>query len=307
MKFSKIIIITFLCICSCVTYNHKDPYPNMGIIHYNSYTAYEFRDFPSDKLIVIFDGSGYNSSLGRYNGKKWTSVSIASQLVPLLREEYTILVPEKLARMAGKNHFDDMDDRANYTSENLIDCYKTILNLYLNEKNYSSIVLIGNSESGILLPLIYESILKKDLVKGMVSIAGGGLSLYENMEILSTSKVTPKNWKNGYLGMIELYRENDFQYLDSITEGFSGMSLRWFNSMMNIRPFEYYKNINIPILFVHGKKDYNVPVESTEYIENNLSGKPFIYLYYENMDHSPTYSQTIQLRNDVAEWVKKYF
>jgi pimeloyl-ACP methyl ester carboxylesterase len=276
----------------------------METIHYNNFTAYEFCDSFSDKLIVIFDGSSYDSSLGRYNGKKWTPVSLASQLVPLLREKYTILVPEKFARAAGKDHFDDMDDRANYTSEKLVDCYQIILNSYLGEKEYSSVVLIGNSESGILLPLIYESILKKELIKGMVSIAGGGISLYENMEILSTAKVTPKNWKNGYLEMIRLYKENDYKYQDSIIEGFNGMSFRWYNSIIKIRPFEYYKNINIPILFVHGRKDYIIPIESTEYIENNLLEKPFEYLYYQNMGHySPTYSQIIQLRKDIVEWI----
>jgi len=305
MKLFRLSFILLLSFFSCATYNHKDPYPNMEVLHYDNYTAYEFRDFASDKLIVIFDGSSYSSSLGFFNGKKWSSVSIASQFVPLLRDEYTILVPEKLNRIVGKDHFDDMDDRSNYYSDKLIDCYKIILNAYLDGKNYSSIILIGISESAILLPLIYENIIKKELVKGMVSIVGGGLSLYENMEILSTSQTTPNNWKNGYLDMIRLYQENDLKYPDSITDGFNGMSFRWYNSFMNIRPYEYYKKINFPILFVHGRKDYRIPIESTEYIENNLPEKPFNYLYYQNMEHSPnTYSQILRLREDIVKWIK---
>jgi hypothetical protein len=308
MKFIKILIIALFGLFSCATYDHKNPYPNMEIVHYNDFQAYEFSNSLSDKLIVIFDGSSYNSSLGRFDGKKWRPVSVASQLVPLLREKYTILVPEKLNRTIGENHFEDMNDRSNYTAENLIDCYGNILNSYLEENNFTTVILIGASESAILLPLIYEKMRRKDLVKGMVSIIGGGLSLYEGMEILSTSKVTPRSWKNGYLEMIKLYQDNDFNYPDSITEGFNGMSFRWYNSFINIRPYEYYENINIPILFVHGGKDYKVPIESTKYIENNLMNKPYDFLYYQNMAHGPeTYSQVIKLREDITEWIINNF
>jgi pimeloyl-ACP methyl ester carboxylesterase len=280
----------------------------MEIVYYNDYQAYEFNDLLSDKLIVILDGSSYDSSLGRFDGKKWRPVSLASQFVPLLREKYTILVPEKLNRMIGRNHFDDMADRSNYTAENLIDCYENIINSYLEENNFTTVILIGVSESAILLPLIYERIKTKDIVKGMVSIVGGGLSLYENMEILFTSNVTPSAWKNGYLEMINLYQENDFNYPDSITEGFNGMSFRWYNSFINIRPYEYFSNINIPILFVCGGKDYKIPIESIKYIENNLINKPYDFLYYQNMAHGPeTYSQVIKLREDILEWIINNF
>jgi hypothetical protein len=308
MKYIKILVIVLLGLVSCVTYNYKNPYPDMKIVYYNNYRAYEFSDSLSDKVIVIFDGSSYNSSLGRFDGKKWRPVSLASQLVPLLREKYTILVPEKLNRKIGENYSEDMNDRSNYTAENLINCYGNILNSYLEDNNFTTVILIGVSESAILLPLIYEKIIRKDLVKGMVSFAGGGLSIYENMEILSTSNVTPRSWKNGYLEMIKLYQDNEFNYPDSITDGFIGMSFRWHNSFINIRPYEYYKNINIPILFVHGGKDYRIPIESTKFIENNLINKPYDYLYYLNMAHGhETYSQAIRLREDIAEWIMNNF
>jgi pimeloyl-ACP methyl ester carboxylesterase len=308
MKYIKILIIALFGLVSCVTYNNKNPYPDMEIVYYNNYRAYEFRDSLSDKLIIIFDGSSYDSTLGRFDGKKWRPVSLASQLVPFLRENYTILVPERLNRIIGENYIDDMDDRSNYTTENLVDCYENILNSFLEENNFTTVVLIGVSESAILLPLIYERIIRKDLVKGMVSFAGGGLSLYEGMEILSTSKVTPRSWKNGYSEMIKLYRDNGNNYPDSITEGFNGMSFRWYNSIINIRPYDYYENINIPILFVHGGKDYKVPIESTKYIENNFINKPYDFLYYLNMAHGPeTYSQVIRLREDIVEWIMNNF
>jgi esterase/lipase len=276
----------------------------MGILHYSNYTAYEFNDSFSEKLIIYFDGSRYDSTLGRYNTKKWRPVSFASQFVPILREKYTILIPEKLNRTPGGKFFYDMEDRANYTADNLLKCYSTIINSYLEEHKYSSVILIGISEGALLLPVIYENIINKDIVKSMVSIMGGGLSLYEDMEILSVSSSTPRNWKKGYLEMIKLYNENDSKYPDSITEGFNNMTFRWYNSFMHIRPYDYYKNINIPILFVNGNKDYLIPIESTKHIEENLPQKPFEYLYYKNIGHGPgTYYQTIQFREDITKWI----
>ena len=303
MKNIVFIIIASL-LYSCTTYNHKNPYPNMEILRFDNYSAYEFRDSNSDKLIVIFDGSSYNSSLGFFNETKWMPVSMASQLVPLLRNNFSVLIPEKLSRKAGNNHFEDMDDRANYTADKLIECYSTIINSYLNVNNFSSIVLIGFSESAVLLPLICENIYKNELIKGIISYAGGGLSLSESMEILSISNATPENWKKAYMEMIELYHENNLQYPDSLIDGFNGMSFRWYNSIIKIRPFNMYQNINIPILFIHGKEDYIIPVESTKYLENNLTNKQFEYKYINNMGHIPSnYSQTIYLRKVITEWI----
>jgi dipeptidyl aminopeptidase/acylaminoacyl peptidase len=60
------------------------------------------------------------------------------------------------------------------------------------------------------------------------------------------------------------------------------------------------------MLFIHGKKDWNMAVESTEYIQKNLSEKPFGYIYYKNMGHIPIkYNETIRLRNDIKEWINK--
>ena len=304
MKISKILTLFLFCICSCATYNNRNPYPNMRVLHFNNYSAYEFNDSYSEKLIIVFDGSGYYSSLGRYDRGIWRPVSMASQLVPLLREEYTILVPDKFDRSIGNDYFEDMDDRANYTAENLLNCYITIINSYLDENIFNSVILVANSESAKLLPIMFENIIKNELITGMVSIAGGGLSMYEEMIILSTSNVTPKRWKNGYLELINIFEENNFEFPDSIILGFNGMSLRWYNSMINIRPYDYYENINIPILFLHGNKDYLVPVESTIYIQNNLVKKTFEYVYYENMGHAPrNSSQTIRLRNDITNWI----
>jgi len=60
----------------------------------------------------------------------------------------------------------------------------------------------------------------------------------------------------------------------------------WWNSLFDYKPFNDYKNINIPVLFVHGELDINVPVESTIYVRDNLPDKPFEYLIYPGADHN---------------------
>jgi fermentation-respiration switch protein FrsA (DUF1100 family) len=108
------------------------------------------------------------------------------------------------------------------------------------------VVIIGHSEGASLLPLDYYR------------------EACQNIDELKTE--------------IELY-------LDSLGE-IMGYTYGWWNSFLNYRPFDYYVDINIPILFVHGELDITVPVESTKYIQENLRDKPFDCVYIENTDHS---------------------
>ena len=76
--------------------------------------------------------------------------------------------------------------------------YVSSINAYIAENNYSSIILVGTSEGAALLPLIYKGIDRKDLVKGMVSIASGGLSQYESYLISIEKDAVPEFWMNAY-------------------------------------------------------------------------------------------------------------
>jgi esterase/lipase len=289
-----------------MTFNHQNPYPNMEIVHYGDSSAYAFRNESSDKLIITIEGSGWWSVLGIKGSKRWKIVQTGSQLIQVLQDTHTVLIPEKLNRQPGLGYITDMNDHSNYTAEKLLACYTESINGYLAEHTYTSIVLIGISEGALLLPLIYEKMEDKDHVTGMVSILYGGLSLYESCKILSTSNtVLHKYSKRVHRSLVEIYSQDSTAYPDSIELGYFGMSLRWWSSFINIRPFDYYKNINIPVLFVHGKKDYRVSVESTQYIQENLPEKPFKYRYYP-WGHGPSnYFEKIQFRNDIANWIIK--
>jgi hypothetical protein len=179
----------FVIVClfvSCVTFDHKNPYPGIEIVRYGNSQAYVFKNTSSNKLIISIDGSGWDSILGIKNERRWTITHNGAQLFQVLGDKYTFFIPEKFKRQPGMIYYNDMEDRANYTANNLLECYTESINGYLSEYTYSSIVLIGTSEGAALLPLIYERMNNKDMVKALVSISFGGLTQYESFAILST-------------------------------------------------------------------------------------------------------------------------
>jgi esterase/lipase len=298
-----VLIIVFL--MSCATFNHKNPYPNMHIVAYGENQGYVFPVENSNKLIINLEGSGWNSVLGVYNGVKWTETHLGAQLLQELDDKYTILIPEKLKRQWGSNYENDMYDREHYTAENLVACYSEVINGYLNESNFTSIIIVGISEGAFLTPLIYNNMDEKNKanVKAIVSCMAGGLSLYEDYEILVTREGSKEwqEWVDMYKFYLEEYKPGKEKYLDSWDEIVNGTTFRWWNSMRNIRPFDYYKNIEIPVIFFHGYSDYNIPVESTAYVADNLKDKPFYYKIYEWGHQPKKYTDKIQFRKDIAK------
>jgi pimeloyl-ACP methyl ester carboxylesterase len=286
------------------TYNKRNPYPNMEILKYNNRFAYNFHNKKSDKLIILTEGSGFESVLGVKENGIWSQVGNSAQLLQELHMKYTLLILEKLNRQPGIVYSEDMEDRANYTAVNLLAGYVETVDCYLAEHNFSSIILIGTSEGAMLLPLLYEKIRNKDKVIAMVSIGFGGLSMYESYNILNTKrKGYPQEWLDMFSDILNTFNPNNGKLPNSYEENYYNLTYRWFNSFFHIKPFDYYKNINIPILFVHGMSDYNIPFESTAYIQENLPEKTFQYQYYQ-WDHQPrTNPDIIQFRKNLAEWI----
>jgi esterase/lipase len=263
--------------------------------------GYEFKNPESKKLFIILEGSGWTSVLGEKRDNRWSDVGMASQMLQVLQSRYTIFVPEKFNREPSINYFNDFEERAEYTIDNLITCYTESITEYLSQNDYESVIIMGTSESAIILPVLYHQ-LDTIHISLLISFAGGGLSLHESYPILVKSDATPKAWKKMYKQVIETYRSKP--YPDSLETGFIGMPFRFWNSIIDIKPINYYENIDIPVLFIQGVKDYRVPKESTQFVEKNLPGKPFYYKYYSKMGHGPSnYSETVMLREDIAEWI----
>jgi pimeloyl-ACP methyl ester carboxylesterase len=314
---AKVIFVLFckLLLISCASNNRNtpidisNPYPNMGILAYSDSFVYEFKSYDtnSSRLIIAFGGSGWGSTLGLYTNNEWRFTGTGPDIIQALRSDHTIIIPEKWDRVPGINYIDDLDARYLYTKENLVESYVSTIDAYINENEYSFIFLVGTSEGAALLPLIYENMSHKNLVRGMVSVAAGGLSIYESYLISLDREDISDFWRNAYTQSIEI-NENLEEYAESIETTPFGLVYRQIVSFLHYRPFDYFRYIDIPILFIHGVNDMNIAVESTRYVQENLPEKPFEFIYYEDMGHIPMNdSERTRFRNDIARWIRSIY
>jgi pimeloyl-ACP methyl ester carboxylesterase len=287
---------------SCVTIDRKNPYPNIETIVYDSGAVYEFKNAKSDTLIVFLDGQGWRSALGYKEKDLWQGVGFGYPIVHFLGRDYSIMIPEKFNRQIGKDYAGDPQSRRIYTLNNLVENYAKKINAYLRNNNEPSVILAGFSEGAAVLPMVYEKIEDKDRVKGLAALAFGGLSIYEQRKILAESELDmPDSWRDSYKNQDE-YRRDINIHVDSLAD-INGSSYRWLDSFWNYKPLDYYSNIEIPVLFIHGTKDINVPVESTRYVQENLPDKPFTYVYVDS-DHGFGGRKAIQhIKTESIKWL----
>ena len=224
-------------------WNPENPYPGMEILRYPNSQAYLFSNEASDRVIIVLEGGGWQSVLGVKQDNTWMGGGMAALLLQELRNTYTFLVPEKLKRQPGLDYENDMEDRANYTAENLIACYSESINGYLAGHEFSSIVLIGGSEGALLLPLVYEKMNGKDKVTAMVSISYGGLSMHESYKIISARSGIPQEWAEILADFLETFNPEKTESPDSFEEEYYGLTYRYWKSVMHIKPFDYYKRL----------------------------------------------------------------
>ncbi|MCL2608687.1 MAG: alpha/beta hydrolase [Treponema sp.] len=280
---------------------------------YENAFVYEMGNLSADTLVIDIEGSGWGSTLGRKQLGIWLYTGVAGALFEPLNQEHTLIVLEKWKRdptaRASINsgvYYDDLYLRSIYTLENLIDMYAESINRYMEDKHFTSIFLIGSSEGAIIMPLLYAKIEEREKVKGIVSIAGGGLPVYDSYSLLQASTITPRRYRKAYSYMIDSYDMRTEGRADSVEVDKYGTVLRWLTSLMEFDPFDYWKDVDIPVLFIHGEKDFNVAVESTRHIQENLPEKPFEFIYYKDMAHGPTTrSQISRMQNDIVDWIQK--
>ena len=295
-------------------YSPEEYYPPYETLFFENGKGYEIRNENSDKLIIpLGGGPGWRSAIGRPE-ERIGGGRLIDMLLPL-HEDYNIFIPEKFNWEPGLYYLYDIHARERYTVDIILAGYAGVINEYLSRNNYETIIIAGFSEGALLLPELYFQLDEFYKITALISIAGGGLSDYEQYEIrliklLSEEKPFTEPYINdpaGYIEMIEtgfsMYSEEP--YPDSI-ERFGTVTMRWLTSIMFRRPFDFYTDIEIPVLFIHGEMDTNVPVESTKYVEKNLPDKPFDFIYYPEMAHgSVTKEELDRLRSDIANWLKE--
>jgi pimeloyl-ACP methyl ester carboxylesterase len=130
--------------------------------------------------------------------------------------------------------------------------------------------------------------------------------VYEQVKILANTEINIPDYYREALQNIDALKAEIELYPNSLGE-IMGYTYGWWNSFLNYRPYDYYANINIPILFVHGRLDTMVPVESTQYVQENLPHKPFEYVFIDNGDHSFEQREAKdELIRVIKEWVSAH-
>jgi pimeloyl-ACP methyl ester carboxylesterase len=295
-------------------------YPHYETIYLPSGKGYEFRNPKSNKLIITLDGGpSWEAQIGKED-KKIAGWRLVDNLLFLYTVHcYNIFVPEIFDWEEDEINFywNFTEERERNTFDNVQNCYVEVIEEYISQNNYQTIIIVGFSAGARYLPMVYSR-LEALNISALISIAGGGLATYEIYEIMLAKQQAgeapyedKENWVILAAGirlkaLLALYREEPRN--DSIDRfwGRDPLTYRWLNSIMDKRPFDYYKNIDIPVLFLHGGRDGNVSIESTKYVEDNLPDKPFDYIYYPEMAHGPATGEELdRLRNDIANWLRE--
>ena len=231
---------------------------------------------------------------------------------------YSIFVPEHFdwEEDALYYYWNIPEERERVTFDSVQTCYEEVIGEYLSQNEYETIIIAGFSEGAMHLPMVYSK-LENSKIVAIVSIGYGGLSKYEDYMVSFSKQQAGKvpfeiqdYWENQYYGMgikplLDYAQEeprNDS--IDRFPGRSSRITYKWLNSILEKRPFDYYVNIDVPVLFLHGERNRNVSVESTRYVEENLPDKPFDYIYYPEMAHAPTTREELNMiRNDIRNWL----
>jgi len=263
--------------------------------------GYEIKNPNSNKLIISLEG-GPGQTLHRMcsPGARINGDHAIDHYLHL-SDGYSFFVPEKFDW--GKI---SIRERGDYEIDELVENYEEVIREYLSQNNYASVIIAGFSEGGSIAPELYFR-LGDFNVSGIVSIAFGGLSAFEQEELFYRKALALEPpfdndavARNRAIGN----GERTLTRYDGEGRRFPSDS-GWHDSVIYRRPFEFYRGIDIPVLFLHGEWDTNVAVESTKYVEENLPGKPFTYSYYPEMFHSPSnYGDFMAMRRDISAWLE---
>jgi len=300
-------------IIDSIRQQHFSKYPDFNELVFSNGRGYEFKNYDSNRLIIYLGGFGWGSAIQA----KWSDKIIDVLLeIPKLSERYTFFVPEKYNREIGDLYGLDIEERERYTIDTLIDNYYDVISEYLSQNNFESIIIYGASEGAFVMPVLYSRLNNKNIKALISDSGGGGLNYTEQQNILlakflrnertfstlTISKEERSNLQNFYETWIETFQTPRYS---GSTDFFlnSPMTYKYFFSISQLNLIEYYKRINIPVMFIHGNMDTEVPVETTQYIQANLTDKPFDFFYYSDMTHLQIKRQIYVPEKDITEWI----
>lgn len=258
------------------------------------------------KLLIYIEGSGLNSVLGIKKSHGWEEVHFSYFLSNTLESDFSLAIPEKLNFQMGKDYSQDSAVLRSYTVERLTDAYVRTIDAYLDEYQFHDVYILGISEGGLLAPAIYNELAHKAQIKKLVIWGAGGHDQAECFRILASSPVPmPEPYRNECRRIDEVI-DDIKQYPDSINKYYLGWPYTRWSSFFKYQPVQQYSSMDIPVLFIQGMNDFSSPVESVQFIEDNVQNDAFEYRYYENMGHIPEKEEDIQaMVQSIYQWLRE--
>ena len=128
---------------------------------------------------------------------------------------------------------------------------------YLSKLNYiDNIYIIGHSLGGYLAPYIAKS---NNNIKGIILMAAPGRNLEEITidQLNYLKKFENEETQKVYDSLIEKLQKIKNNELDNNVNAL-GAPVYYYKELRNYLPTKYLPNLNLPILILHGKRDYQV-------------------------------------------------
>lgn len=260
----------------------------------------------ANTLLIYLDGSGYQSVMGVKRDGLWVQRGPAFVFAQSYTE-FDILVPEKVNILMGGDHRHDPTVLKCYSLNDRVNSVITVLDSFLKDHDYQEIFIYGVSEGGFILPKVYTGMNEKTKITKLIIWGAGGLSQYEEFKYLkSANLLMPKSYRLGYEKIDEAFREIE-KDPDSVNKKYFGHTFKRWYGFLTYQPIHDLIKINIPILLIHGAKDFNSTVETSRIVDRRFKelGKTnLLYLEYPEMGHGPsTREQSIEIFEEIMKWL----
>ncbi|QUH26234.1 alpha/beta fold hydrolase [Serpentinicella alkaliphila] len=236
--------------------------------------------------LVLIHGSGpsdRDSTIGPNKPLKDLAWGLANQGIAVLRyDKRTLVYGQKLA---------SLQNSITVNEETIIDANRGVELLLENQKiDNSKIHVLGHSLGGTLAPRIA---VENDNVASIV-ILGGAVSPLEELiltqiKYISSLDGTLSAEEESHIKLIESHVANIKSLVPSSTTPATellGVPASYWLDLKDYNPAQMAKNLSIPILILHGARDYQVNMDELNMWKNTLEGRNNVeFKLYSNLNH----------------------
>ncbi|MDF2563874.1 MAG: alpha/beta hydrolase [Massilibacillus sp.] len=281
-----------------VIYAKENPYENLEVnrvylnddfINYYVLHKQNNQDTNSKGLIIYLTGSGMDCALGLQQEGVWQNEELfIKSLNKYLSPNFDILVPEKMNIKLGNDQSDDPKVFEHYTLEERVSSAVLVIDTFLEKHQYNNVYLMGVSEGGQILPMVYNNLRTKNKIAKLVVLGSGGLSQYEEFKILQKSTLPmPQPYRELLMeadNVMEAIRSNQ----DVHDKWYAGYPYKHWAGFFPYHPLDDFVKINVPIFLMQGTKDTSAPIESSRAFAaefKRLGKNNLTYVENKNEDH----------------------